>query len=211
VKALVTLLALATPARAQGDDPRVLFASGRYAAAAEIFERRWEASGDAVDGVNAVVSWRTAGRYARAAALLARVRDGKAPPSGEAAETAASLRERLGTLTATATIAPVAGATLARDAVIRVDSDPAERLDAAILLDVGEHDIVIEQECCKPFVWHAIAPARCTSTSQAIPASRSRSTASRIARSATKPSSSSSPACTRCGSRASRARSCRRA
>jgi hypothetical protein len=150
-------MALATPALAQDDDPKVLFAAGRYAAAAEIFEHRWESRRDAVDGVNAVVSWRTAGRYARAAALLARVRASDPPPAGEAAQTASALEERLATLTATATIT----GPLARDAVIRVDNDPAERLGADLILDVGEHDIVIEQESCKPFAWHgAVFPGQ---------------------------------------------------
>jgi len=151
--AVAVVAVASSTAHAQADEPSLLFAAGRYAAAAEIFERRWETRGDAVDGVNAVVSWRTAGRYARAASLLVRVRAGKVPPAGEAAETAASLDERLGTLTAIATIK----GKLARDAVIRVDDDPAERAGDTIILDVGEHDIAIDQESCKPFVWHTVA------------------------------------------------------
>jgi hypothetical protein len=147
--AVFVIVALAGAAHAESDDPNVLFAAGRYAAAAEIFERRWEAKGAAADGVNAVVSWRTAGRYARAVSLLVRVR-ARSPLDGDVAETANKLEERLSTLTATATIQ----GTLAPDAVVRVDDDPAERVGDALVLDVGEHDIVIEQENCKPFVWH---------------------------------------------------------
>ena len=62
VLAIVVLLASARARADDAEDPRVLFASGRYAAAAEVFEHRWSAKGDANDGVNAVVSWRTAGR-----------------------------------------------------------------------------------------------------------------------------------------------------
>jgi len=152
VRWLVVIALLATSARAD-DDPKVLFAAGRYAAAAEVFEHRWQSRGDAVDGVNAVVSWRTAGRYARAASLLARVRAGATALAGEAAQTASALDDRLATLTATATIV----GPIDRSAVIRVDDDPAERIGEAIVLDVGEHDIAIDQENCKPFVWHAFA------------------------------------------------------
>ena len=63
------LLAASTAHADDVDDPRVLFAEGRYAAAAQVFEHRWSAKGDATDGVNAVVAWRTAGRYARALSL----------------------------------------------------------------------------------------------------------------------------------------------
>jgi len=158
IAALAVAVAIAAlgprPAAADdhGDDPRVLFAAGRYAAAAEVFEHRWSAAGDPVDGVNAVVAWRTAGRYARAAALLARVRAAKQPPSGDAAATATELEQRLATLTATATLERVPAA-----AVVRIDSDPPDRIAGAMLLDVGEHDVVVEQEGCDAFVWHAIA------------------------------------------------------
>jgi hypothetical protein len=149
---IASLAALAADARADGEDPRVLFAAGRYAAAADVFEHRWRASGDALDGVNAVVSWRTAGRYARASALLARVRTAKAPPVGDAATTAAELEQRLATLTAVAVIEP-----LPAGANVLVDSDPAERIGNDIVLDVGEHDIIIEQEGCDAFTWHDTA------------------------------------------------------
>ncbi len=160
-RALIALGCAATPALAQSsEDPRVLFAEGRYAAAAETFELRWQAAGEADDGVNAVVAWRTAGHYARAAALLARVRSGKQPPAGEAAETARALDERLATLTA---IAKVVGP-LKADSVIRVDGDVADRIGDAIVLDVGEHDLTIEQEGCAAFGWHGTAYPGDTST-----------------------------------------------
>jgi hypothetical protein len=150
--ALAAVLATRAVADADVDDPRVLFASGRYAAAAEVFEHRWSATGDPTDGVNAVVSWRTAGRYARAAALLVRVRTGKTPPTGDALATANDLEQRLGTLTAIATVehAPPA-------ATVLIDAEPAERIGDAILLDVGEHDIEVDQEGCAPFTWHETA------------------------------------------------------
>jgi hypothetical protein len=153
VRATALVLAVcATRAAAEGEDPRVLFASGRYAAAAQVFEHRWQASGDAVDGINAVVSWRTAGRYARAVGLLARVRSGKQPPTGDALATADELDRRLASLTATLSIA-----NLPRTAVIQIDADPAELVGGAIVLDVGEHDVAIAQEGCDPFVAHETA------------------------------------------------------
>jgi hypothetical protein len=151
---LAVALTAALAARAAADDvadPRVLFATGRYAAAAEVFEHRWQVTGDAVDGVNAVVSWRTAGRYARAAALLARVRTGTAPPSGDALATATELEQRLAMLTALATVDAPAAAT------VLVDTEPAERIGDAIVLDVGEHDIEVVQDGCAPFTWHDTA------------------------------------------------------
>lgn len=99
-----------------------------------------------------MVAWRTAGHYARAATLLVRVRAG-APLAGDAAETARALEERLATLTATATIA----GRVEPGAVIRVDDDPAERAGDAIVLDVGDHDVTIEQESCAVVVWHGTA------------------------------------------------------
>ena len=152
IAAVVAAAIASRPAAADDDDPRVLFAEGRFAAAADVFEHRWRASGDAVDGVNAVVSWRTAGRYARAASLLAHVVGAKRPPTGDALATATELAERLAVLTATATIA---GAP--RGITVRIDADPAELVGDAIVLDVGEHDVVIDQETCESFVWHAVA------------------------------------------------------
>ena len=147
MKALALVALAAATAHADGDDARVLFAEGRFAAAAQVFEHRWSATGNAVDGVNAVVSWRTAGRYARAAALLAKVRASKAPPTGDAAATAAELDERLQTLTATITIdGPLDAA-----AVISSDADPVERVGSKIVVDVGEHDLRIAQAGCEPF------------------------------------------------------------
>ena len=151
--ALAMMCVLAAPAWAD-DDPRVLFAAGRYAAAADVFEHRWQATGDATDGINAVVAWRTAGRYARAIVLLSRVRTGKHPPAADVAATADALAQRLDTLTARATLPK-----LPDTAVVEVDSDPAERLGDAIVLDVGEHDVAIAQDGCARFVWHVTAYA----------------------------------------------------
>ena len=149
---IACVFAIATPVAADVEDPVALFSTGRYAAAAAGFERRWESRGNTVDGVNAAASWRTAGRYARAAALLARIRSTTAL-DGEPARLAGILEERLAVLTATATIdGPVAP-----DALIRVDDDVAERIGDVLVLDIGEHDIVIEQDTCKPFVWHGTA------------------------------------------------------
>lgn len=151
---IVAIMLASAAARAdEVDDPRVLFAEGRYAAAAQVFEHRWTAKGDATDGVNAVVAWRTAGRYARAASLLARVRSGKQQVTGETAATADELAERLANLTAIATIE----GTLDRNAVIRIDADPAERIGDSLVIDVGEHDIEIDQPGCERFVWRAAA------------------------------------------------------
>ncbi|HUS31165.1 MAG TPA: hypothetical protein VMZ53_21795 [Kofleriaceae bacterium] len=150
---LALLFALENAHAEDIDDPRVLFAEGRFAAAAQVFERRWQAKGDATDGVNAVVAWRTAGRYARALTLLSRVRSGKQAPTGAAATTAADLDERLGTLTAMARIE----GKLDPNAVIRVDGEPAERFKDMLVLDVGEHDIEIEQPDCDRFLQQVTA------------------------------------------------------
>ncbi len=147
------MLASAAARADEVDDPRVLFAEGRYAAAAQVFEHRWTAKGDATDGVNAVVAWRTAGRYARAASLLARVRSGTQQATGETAATADELAERLADLTALVTI----DGALDRNAVIRIDADPAERIGDSLVIDVGEHDIEIDQPGCDRFVWRTAA------------------------------------------------------
>lgn len=149
---VVAMLLLASPARA--DEPLDLFAEGRYAAAADAWERAWETAGDPDDGVNAVVAWRTAGRYARAVALLARVKAGAKQPEGRAAQIVAALDERLATLTATATIdGPV------EHAIVKVDGEPAERAAGRIVLDVGEHEVAIDQPSCAPVVTQVVAYA----------------------------------------------------
>jgi hypothetical protein len=140
------------------DDPRVLFAEGRYAAAAQVFEHRWTANGDATEGVNAVVAWRTAGRYARALSLLARVRTGKEPPTGAAAATATELDSRLATLTSTLKIE----GRLDPNAVVRIDAEPAERLGDELVVDLGDHDLEIEQPNCDRFVTQITAYAGAT-------------------------------------------------
>lgn len=144
---------VAAPARADQQDPRALFAAGRYAAAAALFERQWQATGKATDGVNAVVAWRTAGRYARARALLAQVRAGTAPPTADLVDRVAALEERLADLTATVSLA---GA-VAADAVVKVDGDRAERIGAEVIVDVGPHDLTVEQEHCERFAWSRLA------------------------------------------------------
>lgn len=150
---VAAVLASATAHADDAEDPRVLFAEGRYDAAGQVFEHQWTAKGDPNDGVNAVVAYRTAGHYARAKTLLERVRSGKQPPTGDAAATAADLAERLAVLTATARIETKLDAA----AVIRIDGEAAERTGDALVLDVGEHDIEIEQPNCDRYVDHVTA------------------------------------------------------
>lgn len=151
---LALLLAATAPVRAQLDgdqDPRLLFGQGRHAAAAALFERRWREGGGAADAVNAVVAWRTAGRYARARALLARVRRQTALDGGRA-ERAALLDATLAQLTGTVVLV----GTLPADAVITVDGDPPERLGDRIVVDLGEHQLDIERDGCEPFHWQGL-------------------------------------------------------
>jgi hypothetical protein len=154
--AVVLLATAAAPARAQPDagadqDPRLLFTQGRYAAAAERFEQRWRQDGGAADADNAVVAWRTAGRYARARALLVRVRE-RTPLDGSRAERAALLDERLGQLTGTI----VVDGAIPADAVLAIDGDPPERIGERIVVDLGDHELTIERDGCDPFQWQGL-------------------------------------------------------
>ncbi|HUH05241.1 MAG TPA: hypothetical protein VML75_24750, partial [Kofleriaceae bacterium] len=64
--ALAAVLGAAGPAHAETSDARSLFAGGQDAAAAAAFEASWRSDRSSADGINAVVSWRVAGRYAHA-------------------------------------------------------------------------------------------------------------------------------------------------
>jgi hypothetical protein len=143
--AAILCAALAGRARAEDTpDPRELFAAGQYDAAGAAFEARWQKDGRPSDGLNAVTSWRAAGRYARARVLLAEVQPKVA---GDAAlvPRAALLADRLDELTGTLTLPGLEAGTS-----VRVDGEPAQRQGDQIVLDVGERDLVFEREGCNP-------------------------------------------------------------
>ena len=151
VLALTLVLAATSPATANDVEPRVLFAEGRYSAAAALFERRWQVSGTTTDGFNAVISWRTAGRYARARALLARV-VAKPPSTGALSERTRILEDKLARLTGTVRIE---GNVSAR-ATVTVDAGPVERIGDVIVVNVGKRELRIEQQDCQPFLWRGV-------------------------------------------------------
>lgn len=144
--------ARATEAPAGDDAAEVLWAEGRAAAAAALFERRWDRGGTARDGVNAVIAWRVAGRYAHARGLLARVVV-RTPPEGNVLEVTRELEARLGELTVLAALV----GELEPGAVVKVDGDVAERLGDALILDLGDREITIDQPRCERWVWRGEA------------------------------------------------------
>jgi len=150
--ALALVASLATGARADDLDPRVLYAEGNFVGAARSFEARFQARGEAGDGVSAVLAWYAAGRYAHARALLASVSP-KIQPGGKLAERAERVGARLVHLSVTADLA---GDPLAADATIRVDGLAPERMDDHVLFDIGRHALVIEQPLCEPFRWEGV-------------------------------------------------------
>jgi hypothetical protein len=150
--AIVMILVCRAAHAANAPDPaRALFAQGRYAAAAVLFQERWSESKRPVDGMNAVVAWRTAGRYAEARALLAEVEAGGLP--SEMHDGIAQLHEKLGKLTGTITLAGNAGA----DAIIKVDRAAPQRLRGGdLVVDVGPREITITEEHCERFTWRGV-------------------------------------------------------
>jgi hypothetical protein len=147
VRILIVALCLvhaATIAAAQEQDARALFAEGRYPAAAAAFERKWRAAKHEVDAVNAVVAWRLAGRYARARVLLAKLVD-RGRPDGDLGAHVDALEQKLAVLTGTVTFTHAPSTA----AIVKIDGDPPERIGRAIIVDVGEHEITVDQERCQ--------------------------------------------------------------
>lgn len=128
-------------------DPRALFDDGQFEAAAAGFEHRWEATRDPADGLNAVVAWRVAGRYAHARVLLARV-VGETPPEGTLAQRAELLDDRLAELTASIVLTAEPA-----ESSMAIDGAPAEWLDGAIVVNVGRRELTVSRAGCEPFVW----------------------------------------------------------
>lgn len=140
------LLLVVIPGAVRADarpGPRELFAAGQYEAAGAAFEERWFRTGRATDGINAVVSWRVAGRYAHARSLLARI----VVPKGALALRVDLLASRLTELTATLRFT---GKRVDGEAVFKVDGRPAERLGQEVVVNVGRRQIVVERQGCKP-------------------------------------------------------------
>ncbi len=146
-------LAAAAPAvaRAEGAevDAHALFAEGRFAAAAASFEKQFAATASPADGLNAVVAWRAAGRYAHARVVLATILAKQ--PTGVLATRAQLLATRLATLTGTLT---VTGAD--RAIIIKIDGAPSERLGDDVIVDVGARDVSVEAEGCEPSRGHYV-------------------------------------------------------
>ncbi|HUH03187.1 MAG TPA: hypothetical protein VML75_14420 [Kofleriaceae bacterium] len=151
--ALAAVLGAAGPVHAETSDARSLFAGGQYAAAAAAFEAGWRSDRSSADGINAVVSWRVAGRYAHARVLLEEV---AAAPSIDAEHAARipAIRATLDELTARLVLAGQRhGDTIA------VDRAPAEALGDELVVDVGRRELVIERPGCEPFTWNgSLAP-----------------------------------------------------
>lgn len=143
-------------AAGDGGDPRALFADGQYPAAAAAFESRWRAEHRAVDGVNAAVAWRSAGRYARARALLGEVL--REASVGEPLKSRAELlRKRLEELTGTLVLT---GDPVPSDAPVTVDGAAAERDGDAVLVDVGARELLVRPEGCDAVSWRGtVRPA----------------------------------------------------
>jgi hypothetical protein len=140
------------PARAQpAEDPRALFASGQYAAAAAGFESLWQQRHDFATGINAVIAWRSAGKYAHARVLLDTLARGPVPAEYEAR--VRLLRTRLESLTASVSLQ---GDPLSKDAVVRIDNAPAVRLGRDLVAQVGRRQLSVEQPGCNPFRWQGV-------------------------------------------------------
>ena len=144
------LAAAAAPeAPRAASDARALYAAGQFEAAAAAFEARWDRDRQPVDGLNAAVSWRAAGRYGRARALLSRVR-GSAGASPDLESRMALVAGKLDELTATVALE---GEAIPEGAVVLLDGRPAERDGASLVSEVGRHEIAIEREGCDRFAW----------------------------------------------------------
>lgn len=148
--AIATLLPTASVAQ-PSVDPRALFTEGQYRAAAAAYEERWRASKGSADGLNAVIAWRTAGRYAHARALLSMVRDDKL--QGDLVSRAELLDRKLGELTGSIELT---GDVLPREAVVLVDRGPVERAQGAMIVDVGRRELTIDRAGCERFRWSGV-------------------------------------------------------
>jgi hypothetical protein len=95
--------------------------------------------------VNAVIAWRAAGRYAHARVVLERVR-ARVPADGELALRVRLLDEKLAELTAALVLDG-----LGDGGRVTIDGVPAERLGGDIVVDVGVHELVVEEKECEPF------------------------------------------------------------
>lgn len=137
-------------ASAADPDPRELFERGDYAAAAAGFEKRWNATGDAVDGLNAVVAWRNEGHYAHARVMVDHLLRSKPPLVGELKARAEILADKLDMLTARIALV---GPNVTNDVVARIDGQPAERLGDDYVTDVGKADLVVDKPACTSFKW----------------------------------------------------------
>ena len=145
------LVAMPHAARADGaeGDAHALFAEGRFTAAAASFEKQFADTANLSEGMNAVVAWRAAGRYAHARVLLQTI--AAKHPAGPLANRAQLLEARLAVLTGTLTFDGVD-----RPVIVKVDGAPAERLGDEVIVDVGARDVSVEAEGCEPARSHHV-------------------------------------------------------
>ena len=148
--ALAVLLARLAQA-AEPDDPRSLFDAGQYSAAAAGYERLWTTSHLPQHGLNAVIAWRTAGRYTHARSLLEQLMSNKLPP--ELQTRAALLRSKLEGLTATISLE---GEPIPVDALVKIDNAPAVRIGKEFVAPVGRRELTVERKGCDLFRWQGI-------------------------------------------------------
>lgn len=154
--AALSLVLLHASARADEVDPRELHAQHKFAAAGAGFERRWNATGDPTDGINAAISFRAAGNYAHARVVLARVLKSKLDP--DLAVRARLLDDKLAALTATVRVELP---TEKGKPILKANGEAAERIGDSFVVEVGRADLAILVEGCDAWSWKGeLAPGQ---------------------------------------------------